>query len=214
MARRRASLFLGRRVGLARGGWRRRRPLVDGRRLLGFFAQRRGPKLVRPLELKLQLDLVELDSEGLVLRQQARHGPACGVELAPEHLPKLLLLVGGQHDGAQGRAAQMRAVADVGAGVLVVGIEDEGHGFRTARGSPQCNEIEPWAKRACGLTPVQPSTTAQAGAVPRTDELNSCRPNSGTTMPACSDPIGSQACPSSHRASTIPVACEPFGCLD
>jgi len=79
------------------------------------------------LQLEFQLDLLELCFELLILFDQPSDRIACGVELAMQHLERLAIFTSGANQGSQGRSAQMWAVANLRATMLVIWIKAEFH---------------------------------------------------------------------------------------
>jgi hypothetical protein len=84
-------------------------------------------EFVLPLQLQFQADLVEFLSEFLVFRRQSRVSFAFKVQLAIDHPEMVVVIACGQHQRSQRGAAQMRTMAYVGAGILVIRIKAELH---------------------------------------------------------------------------------------
>lgn len=110
---------------LAVGGRRARRA---GRGLrFGLVQARGGGKLTLPLDLQLQLELFDLGLNPFVLFEQLGIASPLEIELPPKHPEILIGFAGGVDERSEGGAAQMRAVADLRAGVFVLGVEAELH---------------------------------------------------------------------------------------
>ena len=80
-----------------------------------------------PLQLEFKLQPLDLLLERLVLGHQLRDGFPSGIQLTIQPVEAVIALVGRLNQTSQRRAPQMRAMADLRASVLMLGIKAERH---------------------------------------------------------------------------------------